>query len=78
MSMFEEYLIKNLSLYFDKFEGELDVNVSPPAAAADAVPDTIHGSADPDVSDEETNIPEFALEEIIKHLNIDDIIENLL
>jgi len=78
MSMFEEYLIKNLSLYFDKFEGELNVNVSPPAAAVSAVPDTIDGSGGPDASDEETNIPEFALEEIIKHLNIDDIIENLL
>jgi len=77
MSMFEEYLIKNLSLYFDKFEGELNVNVSPPVAAASAVPDTIDGSA-PHAPDEETNIPEFALEEIIKHLNIDDIIENLL
>jgi hypothetical protein len=80
MTMFEEYLIKNLSLYFDKFEGELDVNVSPPAVAADAVPDAGDLGTEPDDSgaDEETNIPEFALEEVMKHLNLDDIIENLL
>ena len=80
MSMFEEYLIKNLSLYFDKFEGELDVNVSAPDIAAAAVPDAGAGNLDTDVDDteEETDIPAFALEEVMKHLNIDDIIENLL
>ena len=80
MSMFEEYLIKNLSLYFDKFEGELDVNVSAPDIAAAAVPDAGAGNLDTDVEDteEETDIPAFALEEVMKHLNIDDIIENLL
>ena len=78
MSMFEEYLIKNLSLYFDKFEGELDVNVSPPDIAASAVPDAGDLSASSDEPDEETNIPEFALEEVMKHLNLDDIIKNLL
>ena len=80
MSMFEEYLIKNLSLYFDKFEGELDVNVAPPDIAAAAVPDAESGnlSTDAEAAEEETDIPAFALEEVMKHLNIDDIIENLL
>jgi len=71
ISMFEEYLIKNLALYFEKFEGELSAKAEVPSAAADAV-------ADAEVEDSESEIPEFELQEIIKHLNIDDIIENLL
>ena len=74
ITMFEEYLIKNLSLYFDKFEGELNVTVEPPDIAGAAVADV----AETDPAAEETEIPEFALQEVIKHLNIDDIIENLL
>jgi len=75
MAMFEEYLIKNLALYFEKYENELAGDVEAPAAAMDA-------TADVDVESElgsgETDIPEFALEEVLRHLNIDDIIENLL
>ena len=37
--MFEDYLLKNLSLYFDKWEDELAANVKPPAEAAEAEPD---------------------------------------
>ena len=74
ITMFEEYLIKNLSLYFDKFEGELNVTVEPPDIAGTAVADVV----EPEPGAEETEIPEFALQEVIKHLNIDDIIENLL
>jgi len=74
ITMFEEYLIKNLSLYFDKFEGELNVTVEPPSIADTAVADVM----EPDPGAEETEIPEFTLQEVIKHLNIDDIIENLL
>ena len=74
MSMFEEYLIKNLALYFEKYENELAAHVEAPAAALDATADI----AEPDPGAEETAIPEFTLQEVIKHLNLDDIIENLL
>jgi hypothetical protein len=73
ITMFEEYLIKNLSLYFDKFEGELQTNVDEPPAAADAVADADDASAEP-----ATDMPEFELQEVAKFLNIDDIIKNLL
>jgi len=74
IAMFEEYLLKNLALYFEKFEGELQTNVAPPAEATDAIAD------DPvdDGTDSETDIPAFELQEVMKFLDIDDIIENLL
>ena len=72
--MFQEYLLKNLVLYFEKFEGELKTNVSVPQDAEGAMADE---PADPGDA-AATDIPEFALEEVMKHLNIDDIIENLL
>jgi len=75
VAMFEEYLLKNLSLYFEKFESELQVNVAPPEAAAGAVADEPAADVAPDA---ETDIPEFTLEEIAGHLDIDDIIKNLL
>ncbi len=73
IAMFEEYLIKNLALYFEKFEGELATTADVPDAAERAVAD-----AAADDGGSETEMPEFELQEIIKHLNIDDIIENLL
>lgn len=73
-AMFEEYLLKNLSLYFEKFEGELQTNVEPPPEASAAVADE---PADDGVSPE-TEMPAFELQEIMKFLDIDDIIENLL
>ena len=89
--MFEEYLIKNLALYFDKFESELDVNVEEPDEAADAQLDAdkeeaaggTGGELDlgPDVGGElaaDDDIANIELQEIIKHLDVDDIIENIL
>ena len=72
ITMFEEYLLKNISLYFEKYEGELQTDVTPPAETEDAVPDEDLGS------ETETDVPEFELQEVMKLLDIDDIIENLL
>ena len=77
ITMFEEYLLKNLALYFDKFESELQTNVEEPAMAADAEADAPQPEQ-PDVEDEGDEMANIALEEVVKHLNIDDIIENLL
>ena len=77
ITMFEEYLLKNLALYFDKFESELQTNVDEPAIAADAAADAPQPEQ-PDVEDEGDEIANIALEEVAKYLNIDDIIENLL
>jgi hypothetical protein len=74
IDLFTEYLIKNLSLYFDKFEAELDVNVEAPAAATDAVANM--GSAD--TREDDDDVAPLELQEIAKLLDIDDIIENLL
>jgi len=71
-AMFEEYLIKNLALYFDKFENELQTNVEEPAAAADAVANM---GGDEEVDAEVASIE---LQEIANLLDLDDIIENLL
>ena len=79
--MFGEYLIKNLALYFDKYESDLQANVEEPAAASGAEaggPGTA-SAAQPALepgSDEE--IANIELQEVMKHLNIEDIIENLL
>jgi len=74
IAMYEEYLLKNLALYFEKFEAELSPTAEVPTAALDAAADE---PLDP-AADTETGIPEFSLEEVLKHLDIDDIIENLL
>lgn len=70
ITMFEEYLLKNLSLYFDKFESELQTTVDEPTTAAEAEPDND--------DDNSSGMPQFELQEVIKHLNINDIINNLL
>jgi hypothetical protein len=75
MAMFEEYLIKNLALYFDKFENELNAEVEAPAIAADAEPNMPSASSELEAEEEVANIE---LQELIKHLDIDDIVENLL
>lgn len=72
--MFEEYLLKNLALYFDKFESALQTNVEEPAVAASAVADADGGTGD-ELGDEIANIE---LQEVVAHLNIEDIIKNLL
>jgi len=77
ISLFEEYLLKNLALYFEKFENELATNVSAPDIVKDAEVGIDAEEYDPS-EDSETDVPAFELQEIIKHLNIDDIIENLL
>ena len=69
--LFTEYLIKNLSLYFDKYESDLEQNVPEPEAAMDAEPVEQPGEAEEEVANIE-------LQEVIKHLDIEDIIENLL
>ena len=71
LTLFDEYLIKNLALYFDKYEGELASDAEAPPEAAEAVPGI-------GTEEEESEIPAFALHEVMKYLNLDDIIENLL
>lgn len=79
-NLFGEYLIKNLALYFDKYESDLEASVEEPAAAAEAEPGGPGtGGAEPAVEfGDEEEIANIELQEIIKHLNIDDIIKNLL
>ena len=74
MALFEEYLIKNLALYFEKWEGELKNNVEAPEAARSAEADLGDGAGDG--ADEE--IANIELQEVLSHLNISDIIENIL
>ena len=73
-TLFGEYLIKNLALYFDKFESALAGDVEEPAVAADAQ------ETEPaiDAGEEEEDIANIELQELLKHLDIDDIIKNLL
>jgi len=79
LNMFEEYLIKNLALYFDKFESDLEATVEEPAIAADAEAnlggDDVEGELGGEEAEEEA---EIELQEVLKHLNLDDIIKNLL
>ncbi len=74
IALFEEYLIKNLALYFEKYEAELASDAPVPAAAGEATP----GVDTEESEEEESEIPAFALHEVMKYLNLDDIIENLL
>jgi len=83
ISLFEEYLIKNIALYFDKYEGELEVSAEEPPEAASAEPDEPlqpeeEMGDEEAVGDEETEVPEFELQEVLQLLDIDDIVENLL
>lgn len=74
IKMFEEYLIKNLALYFDKFESELQTDVPEPEIARAAAPDA---SLDDNASDDETEVPEFELEEG-SEVNLESLIDSLL
>jgi len=82
-NMFGEYLVKNLALYFDKYSADLESNVEEPSAAADAEPGG-PGTAsaeggEPEVDPgEDEEIANIELQELLTHLNIEDIIENLL
>jgi len=83
-TMFEEYLIKNLALYFDKFEAELDPTATEPEEAVDAEVDAdvegeeagLEGTDDLGLEAEE--VANIELQEIAKFLDIDDIIKNIL
>jgi len=79
ISMFQEYLLKNLALYFDKYESELQVNVEEPEEAADAVPDAPAAAPTEtdDLVDPETDVPEFELEEGMS-INLESLIDKLL
>ena len=79
ISMFQEYLLKNLALYFDKYESELQVNVEEPEEAADAVPDAPAAAPTEtdDLVDPETDVPEFELEEGMA-INLESLIDKLL
>jgi hypothetical protein len=72
--LFSTFLIKNLSLYFDKFETELETTVPEPELAKQAVPD-----ADVDVpsEEEEDDTVNLELEESVD-VNLANLIENLL
>jgi hypothetical protein len=86
ISLFEEYLIKNLALYFEKWEVELADKVEAPAAAADAEPDEPldttggeeEGLPDEEGGEPETEMPEFELQEVARFFDLDDIIKNIL
>ena len=79
ISMFQEYLLKNLALYFDKYESELQVNVEEPEDAAEAVPDAPAAAPTEtdDLVDPETDVPEFELEEGMS-INLESLIDKLL
>jgi hypothetical protein len=77
-ALFEEYLIKNLSLYFDKFEAELETNPEVPDEAKEASLGS-DGSTEASLSAELPGdaAPAIELEESL-NFNIEDIINNLL
>ena len=74
--MFEEYLMKNLALYFDKFEGELETTPEEPQAAQAAQPDE-PAAAPEEEGEPETDIPDFELEEGME-INLESLIDKLL
>ena len=75
-SMFEEYLLKNLALYFDKFEGELSTTPEEPEAAQDAQPDEPGCAPAPEEGEPETDIPDFELEK--GRNDLESLIDKLL
>jgi hypothetical protein len=78
--LFGEYLIKNLALYFDKYETDLSTNVEEPEAAAGAVAGGpgISGAEPALDAGADEDIANIELQEVLSHLDINDIIENLL
>jgi|3_EtaG_2_1085321.scaffolds.fasta_scaffold08185_2 hypothetical protein len=78
---FEEYLLKNLFLYADVYENELNKDPQLPAGVEDAEANVPQPEEEPEevaATDAEEDIANIELQEVIKHLNIDDIIKNLL
>ena len=76
--LFEEYLIKNLALYFDKYETELQADVAEPAAALAATAGAEVQDAELGLDTGEEEGAAIELQELIKYLNLDDIVHNLL
>ena len=77
IAMFEEYLVKNLALYFEKFEDQLKTDEEAPAEAEEAVADEEADEAE-EAADAATGVPGFELQEVLRHLNVDDIVDNIL
>ena len=74
---FEEYLLKNLFLYADVYENDLDDEPEIPAGIEDAEVN-VPQPEEPGEVDAAEEIANIELQEVIKHLNLDDIIKNLL
>jgi len=74
---FEEYLLKNLFLYADVYENDLEDEPEIPAGIEDAEAN-IPQPEEPGEVDAAEEIANIELQEVIKHLNLDDIIKNLL
>jgi len=77
IAMFEEYLVKNLALYFEKFEDQLVTDEEAPPEAAEAVADEEADEAE-GTDDAATGVPGFELQEVLRYLNVDDIVDNIL
>ena len=69
-------------LYADVYENELDKDPPLPAGVEDAVANVPQPEEDLDVSPEdpaeEEDIANIELQELLKYLDIDDIVKNLL
>jgi len=78
LDLFDEYLIKNLALYFDTFETELSNEVEAPPEAAEAEPNLGGAAAEAEEVDAGEEAANIELQELLVHLDIDDIIKNLL
>jgi len=70
--MFENYLLKNLHLYFEKWEDEIPGDIKPPAEAAEATADEPGG-----LGDEELGGEELALQEALKYIDLENLVECL-
>jgi hypothetical protein len=75
--LFSTFLVKNLSLYFDKFETELEADVPEPEIAKQAVPDADAGAGAGAPPKDEDDTVKLELEESVD-VNLANLIENLL
>jgi hypothetical protein len=71
--MFENYLLKNLHLYFEKWEDEIPGDIKPPAEAEEATADEPEGLGDEELGGEE----ELALQEALKYIDLENLVECL-
>ena len=65
--MFESYLLKNLHLYFEKWEDEIPGDIEPPAEAEAAVADEPEGGAE----------EELTLQEALQYIDLENLVECL-